>query len=393
MRAPSVVYVTHPHQPIGVDYWRALNPAYAMRETGYPVATVRLGMDLPTFDGHAPDVLVTSQRGSSSPGRTRRLRDHFCREHGILLVADCCDDPLTEGTPLVQRANRTDAGHSVAELVIDHLHDVDLVTVNSEAMARVVRNINPNVEVMRDMAIGDHWFRWIGHVPEDRAPALTVGVAGGDTHAEDWRVLAEAWPRLAERHPTVHFACVGFTPDYLPACLPADRFHSVGWANVANYQANYHHFDIGCAPLADTAWNHSKSPLKYVEYTLSGAPTVASPTVYADAIRDGGTGLIARTVDEWVADLDRLIVHESARMTLLGSAMTDVRNRWLLDRAECKRRLRVYSEHYRRVYGKHPRGADSPAAAHHEPVRAEPLQLHAGQHDERPPDGARARRG
>jgi len=376
MRPPSVVYVTHPHQPIGVDYWRAINPAFAADSYGLPVKTVRLGADLPTFDGQPPNVLVTSQRGSATIGSTARLRERLCRGNRMLLVADCCDDPISDGSPLVQRENRTDEGHSVRELVIDHLASVDLVTVNSPAMAEVVRTINPHVEVMRDRAIAEHWLRWVGHVPEERPANLTIGVAGGDTHDADWRILADVWPRVAELRPDVHFVCVGHTPSYLRAVLPAGRFHSVPWANIAQYQANYHWFDIGCAPLVESSWNQSKSPIKFLEYTLAGVPIVASPTVYHDAIVSGKTGVIAHDAQGWVNALLYLLDNEKERLRLLEGAMRAVAAGWLLDERECLARAATFAAHYRRVYGQDAGGADHAARANVKLVRAQPGRLY-----------------
>ena len=57
--------------------------------------------------------------------------------------------------------------------------------------------------------------------------------------------------------------------------------------------------DIAVLPIVGNEFEMYKSPLKFLECASRGAACVASPTLYADVIRDGETGIIARTPEEW----------------------------------------------------------------------------------------------
>lgn len=88
--------------------------------------------------------------------------------------------------------------------------------------------------------------------------------------------------------------------------------------------------DIAVLPLVGREPETYKSPLKYLECASRGAVCVASPTLYADVIRDGETGIIARTSDEWAEALQRLVAHPAERLRLAEAAWRDVRDHHMM---------------------------------------------------------------
>lgn len=352
-----VVYLTSA-ELLGVDHWRVYGPARLAQKLGWPVAVTPLGNDLPLFDGAPPGVLVCSQRASSRPGAYAHIRERLCRKHGMLLVVDVCDDPTDADSYVgATRARVKSAeGHSVRELAQDAITAADLVTVNSEPMAAVVRNLNPNVAVIPDLIDGERWspphYERVDGDPRMVKPRLWVGVAGGESHDEDWRVLGTVWPRLAARHPHLGFACIGHTPRYLAeSSVLKGRLIRVPWLPMTEYQRAYQGLDVGCAPLADLKFNASKSPIKHFEYALAGAATVASPLVYGRVIRDGDTGYLATSPDQWVTGIEKLLGDRSHRLRVADKARVDVLARHLLTEDRLAERHAVYAEHHGRVYG------------------------------------------
>jgi glycosyltransferase involved in cell wall biosynthesis len=77
--------------------------------------------------------------------------------------------------------------------------------------------------------------------------------------------------------------------------------------------------DIAFMPLADTPFNNCKSDLKFVEAGAHGLACIATPVVYGATIRDGETGLIIRTPEEFGAALRGLLA-DPARAKALGTA-------------------------------------------------------------------------
>jgi len=78
--------------------------------------------------------------------------------------------------------------------------------------------------------------------------------------------------------------------------------------------------DVGLMPLPDDAWARGKCGLKGLQYMGLGIPTLMSPVgVNADIIRDGESGFLPRTDDEWVERLCEL-VQDGALRRRIGDA-------------------------------------------------------------------------
>ena len=59
---------------------------------------------------------------------------------------------------------------------------------------------------------------------------------------------------------------------------------------------------IGVSWIPDDLWSRGKCGLKILQYQAAGLPVVANPVgSHCEMIRDGETGFLATTPDEWVA--------------------------------------------------------------------------------------------
>ena len=102
-------------------------------------------------------------------------------------------------------------------------------------------------------------------------------------------------------------------------------------APYERYTAALHDADIALLPLRDTEFNRAKSDLKFIEAAGHGAVALASPTVYAKTIRDGETGLIFRSPEEFAEKFDLLIERADLRRTLAEHAYRYVAEHRLLE--------------------------------------------------------------
>jgi hypothetical protein len=86
--------------------------------------------------------------------------------------------------------------------------------------------------------------------------------------------------------------------------------------------------DIGLAPLHDTPFNQAKSDIKYLEYSATGAATIASPLApYRASVQaDRGVLVLANTADEWAVAIGRLIDDPHLRQRLATNAYEWVRD-------------------------------------------------------------------
>jgi len=71
--------------------------------------------------------------------------------------------------------------------------------------------------------------------------------------------------------------------------------------------------DIGVAPLVDDEFNRCKSSLKWSEYASMKIPAVCSDIPPYQCVEDGKTGFLAKTDDEFVEKISRLVDDEVLR--------------------------------------------------------------------------------
>jgi glycosyltransferase involved in cell wall biosynthesis len=92
--------------------------------------------------------------------------------------------------------------------------------------------------------------------------------------------------------------------------------------------ATYRQVMAGCElaflPLAETRFNAMKSDIKAVEAASHGLCCLASPTVYAESLRDGETGVVLRDPAALLATLRGLLANPDA-----ARRMGEAAHRWV----------------------------------------------------------------
>jgi glycosyltransferase involved in cell wall biosynthesis len=142
---------------------------------------------------------------------------------------------------------------------------------------------------------------------------LTIGWAGGIRPDKDVTDMAIAWGRVAKKFPDVKFVVMGHQAPIIYEHVPIDRIIAIDWMPVEEYPAGMVEIDIGCCPLSDSPFNRAKTYIKAMEYAVTGAAVVASPTVYRQFIDNGSDGYICDSVDQWERALAELVSDESHR--------------------------------------------------------------------------------
>ena len=159
-----------------------------------------------------------------------------------------------------------------------------------------------------------------------RERRLTIGWAGGARPDADLIPVADAWRRLAQRYPDVVFLVFGERMQVLMDAIPKGqhrRIH-IPWVEVDAFPRGLGYIDIACCAVADTPWNHCKSPDKFFEHTLAGAPCVVSEPLYGPVVTHGVDALVAHDADEWEAALALLIDSPELRRRLNVAALETV---------------------------------------------------------------------
>lgn len=132
---------------------------------------------------------------------------------------------------------------------------------------------------------------------------VVIGWIGSPATTQYLHMLDAVFTKLAAKYKNVEFVLMG-AGKYANAAIKADI---VPWkydAEVAQLQK----FDIGVMPMPDNEWTRGKLGCKMLQYMAVGVPAVVSYTpTNAEIIEDGICGFFARTEDEWLDVLARLI--------------------------------------------------------------------------------------
>lgn len=137
----------------------------------------------------------------------------------------------------------------------------------------------------------------------DNGDDIVIGYSGGSSHYGDLHHtgIYEALKQIMHEHKNVRVRAVGM---FFDKYLPKARYEFVpGKRGPEEWYELYStlNFDIGLAPLEDTPFTACKSNIKWQEYSLMGAATIASRVgPYADTIKHGSDGwLVDNSYESW----------------------------------------------------------------------------------------------
>ena len=236
---------------------------------------------------------------------------------GWLTVAEFDDDP--EHFPVVAE-NR--------HLTFSACHAVQTST---EALADVIRPHNPNVRVFANQ---------VALLPSLRAAreggplTLFFGALNRET---DWADLVEPLNRvLAERGDSVRIRIVHDSAFY--DAIETEQKEYEPFCAYDRYVEILRSADVAILPLKPTRFNLCKSDLKFIECAAHGVAAMASPTVYGATVRDGETGILFDSPEQFEAGLNRLIDDAALRRSIVEQA-----HRYVADE-------RMLATHYRERY-------------------------------------------
>lgn len=205
----------------------------------------------------------------------------------------------------------------------DMCERADLIVCSTPLLADEYRAVNENVVVVRNSVEPLHWHRPCEDAPAREAPSgasrrIRVGWAAATQHGPD---AATAMPalRYAASQPDVEVVCIGLDPDF-----DFPYTHVPMTPSLQAYRDVVSTLDIGIAPLKRGGINRWKSDLKWLEYTMGGAATVATRLDPYSTIRHGRTALLADDRDDLAHQVALLIGDEARRTTLAKAAKAEV---------------------------------------------------------------------
>jgi hypothetical protein len=224
--------------------------------------------------------IVATQRYAIPDLETADALAARCRETGARLLYDIDDDLLhiprdhPEATLLRPRAR------TIARM----LHHADTVWVSTPRLADALRDTRPTARpTIRVVPNGLDERLWGTPQVQSRPRPYPVRLLfmGSATHGGDWAIVAPAMARIVEAFgPAVSFDMIGVVgpvtlPQWVNRVSPS---HSgmASYPGFVNWITHQPPWDIGIAPLADTAFNRGKSAIKALDYAALGLAVLAS---------------------------------------------------------------------------------------------------------------------
>lgn len=200
------------------------------------------------------------------------------------------------------------------------LKEADLVTVSTKALKETITKLTGRPVLVLPNLIDWDLF--------DAKPRRTIEqfnfiVSGTPTHQRDWSIIEEPIKDILSKYQQrVSVTFFGELPPYL-ADHPAAKALPFQPGYI-QYAEQLKQLDIHAAlvPLEDTRFNHSKSNIKWLEYSAAGICGIYSDLEpYNTSIINKETGcLVKNTPEAWFNALDDLINAPDTAIHLANNA-------------------------------------------------------------------------
>ncbi len=334
--------------------YRIMQPLYKLMEHGMAnVCTAREGVEL--NQDHAlekaleSDIIVFHRPQSENWFKFIKV----CNKYGKMVVADYDDDPFntspwnpfyqwigTEEVTYVWPDGRKEmlwskdpgvnAGGYIniednirrRDLFRASFRSADLVSCTTDILAEKLRTINPNVAVLPNLMDFNQYPK-VELVKRN----IRIGWQGGASHFEDLFMVRDAIGDILKKYPNVTFVYSGDMKLYgMFRKFPMERIEVHNWANyeVYPYKLACLNLDIGLCPVTENEFNRNKSAIKYFEYSMVGAASIASDwPPYSPCITQGKDGLLVKP-DQWFNAMEELILDKEKREMLAKNAYENV---------------------------------------------------------------------
>ncbi|MBW1740023.1 MAG: glycosyltransferase [Deltaproteobacteria bacterium] len=319
---------------------------------------------------HAPGIAMAKQEGIYVVNLTNvhRRKDQIMREADVLVLNSICDPdllPLIMERKALGRLTVYEIGDDLT--AIEPWNPVYFFFKNRENLALTYRLANccdalqvSGSELKRLYGqLNDNCVIFPNHIlniplerPVKIQKEIVLGWGGSQGHLQDMAEIAEPLINWLTTKPNVvlHLMCSEsiwtlFDP------LPQHKKRRTLPGSIDDYYNFLSRIDIGIAPLKDTFYNRSRSDVKFLEYAISGVvPVMSHVTPYINTVRNGETGFLFRSSNEFVNILNRLIEDGSLRIEIVQKARQYV----LQERLQLQHgldRVEFYRDLLRSLYG------------------------------------------
>lgn len=236
------------------------------------------------------------------------------RQQGVAVVWDTDDDVLAapKGSDPYKALGRRRGVKRAFRQTVGIASASSLMTTPSEHLAQIYRDAG----VAHVACIENHlWTADVGQ-PRRRHAGIVIGLTAASEHTSDIEKLGivQALRAILQEHEGVRVVAIG-----CDLKLGGHRYSHRATVPIDRLVACESEFDIGLAPLVDTAFNRARSNIKLKEYGAAGATWLASPV---GPYRGMGEPEGGQLVDDrgWYEAIEGLIVDYRRRGELARRA-------------------------------------------------------------------------
>lgn len=334
----------------GIGYYRTVRPAKEIKDHDVTI----VGRELVKFGDSLEeqwdnifkefDVFWTSYFSSEVTG-TAML--YYAKKNNKMVVIDVDDNYLDipESNNLYDRFKATKRDRAMLSTILSF---TDALTVSTyplkerlHAHILSIHGIDKPIYVIPNFNDYKEWKAPKHTWSKDK---ITIGYTGSNSHQDDLKMIMPAMSKLMKKYKNLHFQLIGsIEKEKIPLYFKGFDQDSLDRIGLGPAEAIFKRYpkwlgqqtwDIGIAPLVDTAFTRCKSHIKWMEYSMFKIPTVASkvypyfmPIKDRQTVEDGKTGLVCRP-PEWEGALEKLILDPELRKTLGQNAFEHIKKNW-----------------------------------------------------------------
>ena len=272
-----------------------------------------------------------------------RILIEECKAYQIPTIYFIDDDLLNIPTAL---GNVVQEQHDNQEVVLTRkflLENADLIYASTQYLAEKLAQVFPTQPIFHGAY--PPYLKTLIQKQKSKSKRpnqrnFKFGYMGSRGHQKDLNMIAPAIAQILSDYPQVEFETFGTIS--MPSELFRFKDRISSHPVIKKYEAFLQYlyelsWDLGLAPLEDTKFNRCKSPIKYLEYTACGIPTIASNLSVYSRFIGSDNGILANPED-WYKEIEIAIkkpnlrkkyVRRSHRLCVKSFRLRDLENQLL----------------------------------------------------------------
>lgn len=230
---------------------------------------------------------------------------------------------------------------------------VDGVTVTTEELKDKYIEENPQLEGRVAVIPNSIDFKLFRPFPKKENERIRIGWVTSSSHLNEIWIVKNVFKKLFAKYgKKIVFVQQGDLSEFGKVFTPEEmEFHQ--FIDLGMYPLKFAslNLDIGICPLVDDEFNKHKSQLKWSEYASMKIPAVCSDLEPYNCVEEGVTGFKAKTEDEFVEKLSRLIDNKLLREQIGQNAYEKNLKDFNLE-TNAHKWVKFYEETYSNVFNK-----------------------------------------